>query len=165
LVSSLVNNLREFIGLDPNSHTGLVWLSKTSPRVNIKIGLPAFTAKDNKGYFKGSLNGHQLYAHVVVFYLTHGYRPKVVDHIDGDTTNNAPDNLRASTTSENAHNMLCRGYSKHSCGKWRACIRANGKDVYLGLFPTESEAKAAYLAAKVKLHPTAPSRCFYIKEI
>ena len=42
--------------------------------------------------------------HRVVFYLTHGYMPEVVDHIDGNPSNNHPDNLRAATTMTNRWN-------------------------------------------------------------
>lgn len=154
--------VKEYLAVDDASPTGLIWIAKpnTGRGGYVTIGAPALTACDNKGYFKGTCRKVPLYAHVVVFYLTHGYRPPVVDHIDGDTQNNRVSNLRASNTTQNAHNMISRGYDKHSCGKWRARICVDGNNKHLGLFETESAAREAYLAAKEQLHPTAPTRCF-----
>lgn len=45
-----------------------------------------------------------------------------------------------------------KGYSwAKRVKKWRACIRANGKNKHLGYYKTESEARAAYLQAKKNL--------------
>ena len=42
-------------------------------------------------------------------------------------------------------------------GGYMARIAANGKQIYLGVYPTEAEAHEAYLEAKVRLHPTTPN--------
>lgn len=43
-----------------------------------------------------------------------------------------------------------------STGKYRAQIKLEGKQHFLGRFNTPEEATAAYLEAKKRLHPTSP---------
>ena len=78
----------------------------------------------------------------------------VVDHIDGDTLNNAFDNLRVVTRQGNAFNTKAKGYHRHN-DRFAARICVNGKQKYLGLYDTEEAARAAYLAAKAELHVIA----------
>lgn len=151
----MINN---FIMLDSNSPTGLVWFA--SPTTQVKVGTPALTAIGKSGYYHGQCQGKYYQAHRVVFYLTHGYWPKVVDHIDGDKLNNLPANLRGATQAENMHNQkVVRGYIKDR-GKYRARIHVGGRYISLGTYSTESEAHAAYLEGKKQHHPTAPERCY-----
>ena len=84
----------------------------------------------------------------------------MVDHIDRNPTNNNISNLRMATSSENQQNTSRGDYRYHKRDKiWEARITLNGKRKYLGRFNTEEEARAAYLAEKIKLHP------YYIPEI
>ena len=83
------------------------------------------------------------------------------DHRDGNGLNNRRRNIRACT---NAENMRNRGaYAKNKSGfkgvswradrmKWRAGIRVDGKQKWLGYFTTPEEAHAAYCAAAIELH-------------
>jgi hypothetical protein len=78
-----------------------------------------------------------------------------VDHIDRDKTNNRLENLRMATRSENRQNTDVNGFYYHkTTGKYLARIMTNGKRKHIGLYDTEEEARAAYLAAKVIHHPT-----------
>jgi hypothetical protein len=75
-----------------------------------------------------------------------------VDHIDQNITNNNINNLRWITHQKNLWNSSkAKGYWKHK-DKWRASIMIDRKNKHLGLFNTEEEAHAAYLAAKEKYH-------------
>lgn len=74
-----------------------------------------------------------------------------VDHINHDTLDNRRSNLRVCSQAENLRNRRSRigasrfkGVSPSGTGKWRADIRLNGKAKYLGTFPTEEQASAAY---------------------
>jgi hypothetical protein len=81
-----------------------------------------------------------------------------IDHIDGNKLNNHVDNLRIVSFLENMHNLTkARGYywNKRD-NKWIAQICANGKSIHLGYFKLETDARAAYLAAKLIYHPSSP---------
>jgi hypothetical protein len=80
-----------------------------------------------------------------------------VDHIDGNRLNNRKANLRLVTHQENQFNQTrARGYTWHKrVQKWQSQIVKDGRLIYLGLFNTEPEARAAYLAAKDVHHRIA----------
>lgn len=151
--------LRTYFELSNRSPTGLLW--KESPHPRISVGTPALINKDKDGYFRGLLKRRAWRAHRVVFYLYYGYMPDIVDHIDGDVTNNCPTNLRAASVQVNNHNLVCSGFTQNKItGRYQAKIMVCGKRKYLGYYDTPAEARAAYLAAKAIYHPTAPARCY-----
>ena len=151
-------DFENYLAISHESPSGLVWL--VSPRLGVKAGDDAFYLKGD-GYYAGGLKGKKYYAHRVIFYLKTGLWPKVVDHIDGNTMNNHPDNLRSSSFLENQHNRVAKGYRFHKRDKkWEARIKVNGKQIFLGAFSNEHDAHEAYLTAKKKYHPTSPARCF-----
>tara|TARA_R110000787_G_scaffold261832_1_gene367171 strand:- start:22 stop:546 length:525 start_codon:yes stop_codon:yes gene_type:complete len=86
-----------------------------------------------------------------------------IDHIDnkGDLPKhlfNNIENLRVVTHQENHFNRKCKGYYwNKSSQKWKAQIKVNGKQKYLGLFDLEEEAHQAYLEAK-KIYHIIPNR-------
>lgn len=80
------------------------------------------------------------------------------DHIDGDGLNNLKENLRVVTRRQNMQNTHITKSSKYPgvClikrkkplkNPWLAQIEIDGKNNYLGIFPTEEEARKAYLKA------------------
>ena len=88
------------------------------------------------------------YAHRVVWALHHGDPGDlVVDHLDGDPTNNRIENLQAVPQLLNCQRARGRGTSRRG-DRWRAYHAVGGKNVYLGTFDTEEQAHQAYLAAK-----------------
>lgn len=102
-------------------------------------------------------------AHRVVWELCKGPIPigLQVDHINGVKTDNRIENLRLVTQAENQQNVPRKGYywyPKNRC--WGSCISIDGKRLFLGLFQTEAEAKAAYLAAKKVHHKAASEYAF-----
>jgi len=114
--------------------------------------------KEN-GYINIFINGinKNLMAHQYIFYIGHGYVPKLIDHFDRDKTNNSLSNLREYDKSKNAinstRNINSKGYSfDKSRNKWQSRIAFNGKAKYLGRFDTEEEARQAYLNAKELYH-------------
>jgi len=77
-----------------------------------------------------------------------------IDHINGNTLDNRRCNLRIVTTQQNAFNRLgakgCRWDEKRK--KFYASIGIGGKYFNLGRYDTKEEARAAYEAAKARLH-------------
>lgn len=83
---------------------------------------------------------------------------KQVDHENGNMLDNRKSNLRVATPKMNSHNnRKAKGYYwNKKANRWHAQIAVNGKNKHIGMFKIESEARAAYLAAKKIYHPTAP---------
>lgn len=103
-----------------------------------------------KGYYTVRLCRQVYLCHRVIFKMVNGYDPlPTVDHIDGNTHNNRPSNLRAATFRENARNSRKIG-SAHGFGvaalpkgNFRARVSKGGEKLHLGVFDTASEARAA----------------------
>jgi hypothetical protein len=116
----------------------------------------------NAGYIYVGLNGKMYRAHRLIWKLVTGCDPtELIDHIDGNPTNNAWLNLREAT---NQQNRLNQGtYSNNTsgfkgvfwrpgCQKFEASISIHGGRIYLGYFSTAKEAHEVYRVAADKLH-------------
>lgn len=115
----------------------------------------------DKGYLRSKIhckgNSKLYYIHRIVAYTFLGLdinNPKIdIDHIDMNKTNNYWLNLRIVTHQQNLFNSKAKGYSYHKHKrKFEAKIGLNGKDIYLGAFEKEEDARDAYLEAKKKYH-------------
>ena len=93
--------------------------------------------------------------------MHHGYVPDLIDHIDGNKTNNNIDNLRPATKSENQYNKKkstdsisgIKGVTWRSeTNKWRVRITVDKKDIDVGYAKTLIEAKKMILEARLKYH-------------
>ena len=113
------------------------------------------------GYVIIGINGKYCSAHRLVFLMHHGHLPQEIDHIDGNRSNNAIENLRPATSSQNKHNAGKRknntsGFKGVSWRKdkdrWQAIIGINGKLKHLGFFHTAEQAHEAYCQAANELH-------------
>ena len=102
---------------------------------------------------------HTLFLHRFILNLKL-YDGKQADHIDGDGLNNQRSNLRKCTLHQNRLNRRPQsGVSKYKgvnwhrvSQKWRAKIKKNRKDYYLGLFSNEIDAAKAYDRKAKELH-------------
>ena len=107
--SVFLSKISEYICLDSNSASGLTW--KKTPGKRISAGKPALAHLTSKGYFEGRFLGKPLLSHRVVFYLSRGYWPTgLIDHINGDRSDNRPTNLRESSHKDNGANCSAKGY-------------------------------------------------------
>jgi hypothetical protein len=106
--------------------------------------------KDFKGKRKLKLI-HRLLAQA---YLPDYSEDLQVDHIDRCKTNNDISNLRMVTNAENMQNTNAKGcYLDKRTGIWYAKIMVDGKQIHIGSYDTQADARAAYLAKKAELHP------------
>jgi len=154
-----VEKLRAQYSLDGSVPSGLRFRYKCGSR---RPGDPAGRILP-RGRWMVGFKGAQYYAHRVVYAIAHGADawPLEVDHIDGNSSNNASGNLRACSRSENARNVgpnkrtksAYRGVTQSGPSKrWTALISTNGKHRHLGSYVTEREAASAYNEAALELH-------------
>lgn len=102
-----------------------------------------------RGYRQVYLEARAYLLHRLIFFWHHGYFPKVVDHIDGDISNNKIENLqgcdqkvniaKAKTFSTNTSGFKGVHYNK-AAQKYESYYFRNNKKVYCGLFETAEEA-------------------------
>lgn len=148
--------LKTLLCYDPE--TGL-FLRLISRSPNAKAGDNA-GAVDRYGYVWISINRRRYSAHRLAwFYMTGGWPSEMIDHRDGDKSNNRFENLRPASRSQNAANSRARNsaglkgvsFDKRT-SKWGASIRKGGRFTWLGTFETPEAAHAAYVAASVHVH-------------
>jgi hypothetical protein len=125
----------------------------------VKAGQIAGT-RHKTGYFQIQLNQKFMYLHRAIFFMHYGHLPDLLDHIDGNPSNNKIENLREATLGQNCWNQKYKGSASGFKGvtwnkqnkKWQPQIKANGKKFYLGKFANLDDAIIAYQIAAAKLH-------------
>lgn len=116
---------------------------------------------DGKGYVLVSINKRLYKAHRIIFKMIHGFDPDVIDHVDGNKSNNAIENLRNATKAQNGWN--CKTKTENASGvkgvhwcneknKWIAKLRIDGARKYIGSFLCIDEAKSAIEQARLSYH-------------
>lgn len=139
--------------LDYDEETGVFrWRMNRSGK--IKAGQIAGSVKRD-GYVRIGIHGATYSANRLAWLHVHGsISAGEVDHINGHRADNRIKNLRLVSRSVNKQNLRgVSGASMRPNGTWRATIRVDGKCRHLGNFRDEDAARAAYLAAKRRLHP------------
>jgi hypothetical protein len=157
-----ISDLKEWLDYDPL--TGIFRRKKT-PRNHIAAGSVAGTP-GRHGYIGVRVKGPKYMAHRLAWLWVHGEWPLLlIDHIDGNKSNNRIENLRLVTNGQNAFNRGSRkgtltlpAPSRISGGvsreRFRARIVIDGKNIHLGSFDTEAEAKACFLTAVAEAEAT-----------
>ena len=97
---------------------------------------------------------YQIKGHQFAWFLVNKECVEEIDHINGVRDDNRIVNLRSVSRNENQWNRTkAKGYTwRKRENKWQAQIKINKKDIYLGYYNTEQEARSAYLAAKEIYH-------------
>lgn len=149
--------LRELLSYDP--FTGLfTWRVS---RGGMCAGMIAGT-HDKDGYTQISIDSRLYKASRLAWFYIKGEWPGFeVDHRNTTRSDNSWDNLRQATNAQNKQNIRKAHADSKSgflgvCanrGRWQAEIQVNGKKKHIGYFDTPELAHAAYLEAKVELHP------------
>ena len=150
--------------LDYNPQTGVFTWRTVLPFSSVRVGGVA-GSMTSTGYIEIYIEFARYRAHHLAWVLTYGVWPNdLIDHVDGNRSNNAIANLREATKTTNAQNQ--RRAQRHNrlgilgvtqrkgdhAKPFQAMITVSGKAKYLGVFETAAEAHAAYLTAKRKLH-------------
>lgn len=152
------SKLRTILSYD--ERTGVfTWLMPPS-RGKSHVGEPAGALAPDRRVNIG-IAGRHYKAHRLAWLYVHGEWPGgLLDHIDGDPSNNAIANLRPASPWQNMGNARRRvdntsgfkGVHYDSLtGRWRAEVKANGRRVRIGRFDTPEQAHAAYMAEARRL--------------
>lgn len=115
---------------------------KVSKTNRVKVGDKAGSLSGS-GYFQVHLNKKQIKLHQIIYSMHHGYIPKQIDHIDGNTLNNRIENLREATHTENMRNTKLRRNNKSGVKgvswnkankKWYVQLSIDGKKKGFGYY-------------------------------
>jgi hypothetical protein len=142
---------------------GTVERIKQDARIKNPQWRPVKNKPRSAGYFYILIDGKYYLVHRIIascfLGLDIGNPNDVIDHRDGNPTNNCVANLRITTKQGNGWNQpRAKGYYWHKeSQKWQAQIRVNNNNIHLGYFDTEEAAHQAYLAAKL-IHHVIPER-------
>jgi hypothetical protein len=126
------------------------------------IGEPAGTL-NSKGYKVLQFEGKLQKLHKLIYMYHYGEIASdlVIDHIDGDSTNNRIENLRAVTLNQNLCNRKKPKHNKSGIkgvhyhkktGKWTIEVAYNKKKYYGGIFDNLQEAEIQVKALREKIH-------------
>ena len=117
-------------------------------------GKPTFNTESGHGYKHGRLENKNRYAHRIIWEFFNGPIPEGmdIDHINGDRSDNRPENLRVVTRSQNLRNSVMKsrntsgitGVCREGASKWKVRIHADGgKPLLIGVFETKDAARTA----------------------
>lgn len=117
-----------------------------------------------RGYIHLYVDGKRYPAHRLAWLYVYGCWPRdLIDHRNGDRSDNRICNLREADHKLNRENQHCARSDNLSSGvigvhwsayhkKWKAHIRVDGRLQHLKYCSSVEEASSVYLAAKRKLH-------------
>ena len=148
------DQVREWFDYDPSGK--LLWKIKASKKT--VVGTPA-GSKNRMGYTNVVFNHQQAYLHRLIWLWHNGSVPKVLDHIDGDPTNNRIENLRPATQQQNTFNSRTKHkdltvpknvYWDKSKRKWAVSISKGGKCLLRKRFADLELAELVAYEARIK---------------
>lgn len=151
--------LDTYLQFDETSPTLLRWKVTPHPHKPELSGQPCGNL-DARGYWRLQLKGRTYKLHRVIFVLHWGHDPAplFVDHIDRNTDNNHPSNLRAVTYKQNNNNRkrqlreFAYQYTTNK-NRWRGqYVGTTGRHVHVCTTSTKFEAQCLAMAHYLENH-------------
>ena len=149
------SRLKELLNYNPD--TGI--FTRKEPRRGVKVG-SVLGSLHNCGYLFATVNREFFYLHRLAWIYMHGKHPiDMIDHINGDKTDNRIKNLRQASNSQNQQNSTTnkrntsgvKGVSWYARdSKWYAYIQVKNKTLNLGTYFKIEDAISARHSAEVK---------------
>lgn len=128
----------------------LIYASSAKGRTK---GNAAGTARTD-GYVRVKVGKRNFFAHRIIFFMATGEQPEIIDHINGDKSDNRICNLRPASNSENMCNHQKRKiqgvYFEH--GKWRGRVMKNYVSHRIVPSDDKAEAEARLKELRETLH-------------
>lgn len=134
---------------------------RTHPRLLGKEAGSIKKTHSGKLYWMIKIGGTIFNRSRLMYLHIHGRFPyPCVDHVNGNSLDDRPDNLREATITENAWNHKFRARRIdlpmgvrliQSSGRYQARISCNKKQIHIGAYDTPEEAHAAYVSKRKEL--------------
>lgn len=119
--------------------------------------------QNGNGYaVRGVHIGGRKYKKIIMHrFIMKAEKGEFVDHINGDKSDNRKENLRIATSQQNSMNIGLRTNNKSGYkgvryearrGKWKAEIKKDYRNIFLGYFDNKHDAARAYNEGAKKYH-------------
>ena len=151
--------LNHHFSYDPESGSFTYKIPTRRRKVGATVGKP-----DKDGYLTASIGCNRIIIHRAIWMMIYGEWPNVVDHINGDKTDNRLLNIRNVTNNENLKNSRLSKRNKSGVtgviwhkrfNKWHVGIGVNSKLKHIGYYHSYFDAVCARKSAEIRYgyHP------------
>lgn len=141
----------------------VTWINppKNHPRMFLKAAGSLRCSRNGKRYCIVRINQRAVGRGYLVFFAQFRRWPyPLLDHINGDSSDDRIANLREATVTQNAWNHRSRrkrltlpmGVRNMKSGRFQARIACNGRMFHLGTYATPAEARAIYISKRKELY-------------
>lgn len=151
--NELLLHAKKYYHYDKN--TGLVTYKKL-PKNFKRKRIGDVVGSISHGYIRTEINNKTYAMHNIVWLIHYGHFPnQVIDHINGNKSDNRIENLRDCSRRDNSNNLEMHrlghlpgtSFSKQH-KKWASYINFKNKKIHLKLCKTQKEAHELYLKSK-----------------